>query len=103
MPRTKKPKPGKSKLPASPTCVNGPPGEVLTLAEVAAYLRLSEPEVVRLVEEQALPVRKIGKEHRFLKAAVQRWLSTGTSQEPGKVAQLAVAGAWMDDPLVDEE
>jgi excisionase family DNA binding protein len=103
MSQTKKPRVRDSKQLASPTGMNGPPIEVLTLAEVAAYLRLSEAEVLRLIEEQALPVRRIGEERRFLKAAVQRWLCTGTSQAPGKAAQLAVAGAWMDDPLVDEE
>src|SRR5215471_4209219 len=100
MSRTKKPTFRDSKQLPSTTNTNGPPAEVLTLAELAAYLRLSEGEVLRLVDEQALPVRQVGKEHRFLKAAVQRWLSTGTSQAPGKAAQLAVAGAWMSDPLV---
>jgi excisionase family DNA binding protein len=76
---------------------------VLTLAEAAAYLRLTEAEVLRLVDEQALPARQVGNERRFLKAAIQQWLSAGTPPTPGKEAQLAVAGAWKDDPLVEEE
>ena len=103
MARTKKPERAKPKVPTSPASVNGPLGEVLTLAETADYLRLSETEVLRLVDEQALPVRRIGNEHRFLKAAIQRWLSRGTPQKPGKAAQLAVAGSWKDDPLVEIE
>ena len=49
--------------------------DVLTLSEAAAYLRLPEDEVLRLIEEQSLPARRAGKEWRFLKAAIQEWLS----------------------------
>ena len=34
-----------------------PPGEVLTLGEAAAYLRVAEVEVLRLVRERGLPGR----------------------------------------------
>jgi excisionase family DNA binding protein len=102
MPRTKKPELEQQGPPQAPSTVNGPPSEVLTLAEAAAYLRLTEAEVLRLVDEQALPGRRLGPEWRFLKAAIQQWLSAGTPAT-GKEAQLAVAGAWKDDPLVEEE
>ena len=49
---------------------NGPAGEVFTLAEAAAYLRLPEKEVVRLIREQALPARQAGSDWRFLKTAI---------------------------------
>ena len=51
MPRKTKTKP--APVPQSEpesAVVNGPPGEVLTLAEAAAYLRFSEAEVLRLVD-----------------------------------------------------
>jgi excisionase family DNA binding protein len=102
MPRTRKLESEQVRPPQAPSAVNGPPSEVLTLAEAAAYLRLAEAEVLRLVDEQALPARRLGQEWRFLKAAVQQWLSAGTSAT-GKEAQLAVAGAWKHDPLVEEE
>jgi excisionase family DNA binding protein len=41
---------------------------VLTLAEAAAYLRLPEAEVMRMVREQNLGARQVGSEWRFLKA-----------------------------------
>src|SRR5216683_7847721 len=103
MPRTKNPELEQARQPQAPSAVNGPPGEVLTLAETATYLRLTEEEVLRLVDEQALPARRLGTERRFLKAAIQQWLSAGTPTAAGKEAQLAVAGAWKDDPLVEEE
>lgn len=48
--------------------------EVLTLAEAAAYLRVSEAEIVDLTRRQGLPGRKVGDQWRFLKAAIQEWL-----------------------------
>jgi excisionase family DNA binding protein len=99
MPRTKK-----QPEPTPPAAAaNGPPPEVLTLGEAAAYLRLSEAEVLRLVDDQHLPARQLGKEWRFLKTAIQDWLRTGPPPKPSKEAQLAVAGAWKDDPYVEEE
>jgi excisionase family DNA binding protein len=77
--------------------------EVLTLSEAAAYLRLQTAEVLRLVEEQGLPARRIQEEWRFLKSAIQEWLSRPAAFGPSKAAQLAVAGAWKDDPLVEKE
>jgi excisionase family DNA binding protein len=103
MPRTKTLGSTKTNQPASPNNVDRPFGEILTLAEAAAYLRLSESQVLRLIDEQALPARRLGTEPRFLKSAIQQWLSAGTPIQPGKTAQLAVAGSWKDDPLVEAE
>ena len=95
MPRTKP-----LRKPASPT-MNGPVGDVLTLSEAAAYLRLAEADVLRLVEEQDLPARHLGNEWRFLQGAIRTWLSA-----PRSTGQLqgiwAAAGALKDDPYLDE-
>jgi excisionase family DNA binding protein len=99
MPRTK-PKPP---TPAPVPVVMDPTTEVLTLTEAAAYLRLTEADVLRLVEEQALPVRRLGNEWRFLKAAIRDWLRTGPPPKSNKEAWRELAGAWKDDPYVDEE
>ncbi len=77
---------------------NGPLAEVLTLAEAAAYLRLPETEVTSAVHVQGLPGRQVGGQWRFLKAAIQQWLSTATPPQSGRVALLAAAGAFRDDP-----
>ena len=53
---------------------DAPREDVLTLAEAAAYLRVSEPAVAQLVADQAIPARKIGGEWRFLKRALDDWL-----------------------------
>src|SRR5262245_9612509 len=103
MPRTAKtpPAPVPQAEPAS-AGVNRPLSEVLTLGEAAAYLRFPEADVLRLVDDQALPARRLANEWRFLKAAIQQWLSTPPPRY-SKEAQLAVAGAWKDDPYVEEE
>jgi excisionase family DNA binding protein len=55
-----------------------PPGaEVLTLPEVAAYLRVSEEAIRELAAKDVLPGQQIGGEWRFLKRAVVEWLHFG--------------------------
>lgn len=104
MPRTRKPKPAPAPKPApQPAAVNGPPGEVLTLAEAAAYLRLPEKDVIAAASTQGLPSRLVGDEWRFLKTALHQWLSaTSPTSEMRKAAQLAIVGAWKDDPDVEQ-
>src|SRR5205823_11085181 len=91
----------KGKPEPQPAAVNGPWGEVLTLAEAAAYLRLPEGEVLRAVREQGLHARQVVSEWRFLKSAIDQWLRTGPQPLSNKEAWLALAGAWKDDPTVD--
>jgi excisionase family DNA binding protein len=76
-------------------------GEVLTLPEAAAYLRFSEADVVRLIDEQALPARRLGNEWRFSKTAIQQWLSQPLSKA-NQEGIWAFAGIWKDDPFAEE-
>ena len=48
--------------------------EVLTLEELAAFLKGSETTAYTLVRTGALPGRKVGREWRFLRGAVVDWL-----------------------------
>jgi excisionase family DNA binding protein len=74
--------------------MNGAAADVITLAEAAAYLRLSETDIVELVHTQNLPCRLVGSEWRFLKAAIQQWLTSGSpTPQSRKEAQLALAGS----------
>ncbi|MFL5343089.1 MAG: helix-turn-helix domain-containing protein [Gemmataceae bacterium] len=76
--------------------------DVLTLAEAAAYLRLPEADIIRLVNDADLPGRTIGIEWRFLKAAIEDWLRCAATH-PSKEAALSRIGSWKDDPHVEEE
>ncbi|WP_420595261.1 helix-turn-helix domain-containing protein [Deinococcus sp.] len=49
--------------------------EVLTLEELAAYLKISETTAYQLTRAGELPGRKVGREWRFLKASVVVWLA----------------------------
>jgi excisionase family DNA binding protein len=102
MPRTKK-KPQPAPTTPQPAAVNVPPSDVLTLAEAAAYLRLSEQDVMTLVHSQGLPGRCLAGEWRFLKTAIQQWLATAEpTLETRKAAQLAIAGTLKDDPYLED-
>ncbi|MBZ9713494.1 helix-turn-helix domain-containing protein [Deinococcus multiflagellatus] len=48
--------------------------EVLTLEELAAFLKVSETTAYALVRAGEVPGRKVGREWRFLKARVVDWL-----------------------------
>jgi excisionase family DNA binding protein len=73
--------------------------EVLTLAEAAAYLRVQEADVLDLVQSQNLSGRLVGNEWRFLKAAIQQWLTQASpTPQSRKEAQLAVVGKYKNDP-----
>lgn len=97
MPRTKK----QSVMAPQQGGVNGSlPGEVLTLADAAAYLRLPQPEVVRLVSAQGLPGRQAGDEWRFLRSALQAWLSQPAPDKEDFWE--SCAGAFKDDPQLQE-
>ncbi len=49
-------------------------GEVLTLEEAAAFLKVSETLVYQLARSGSLPGRKVGREWRFLRSVLLEWL-----------------------------
>lgn len=48
--------------------------EILTLEEVAAYLRLTPQTIYKWAQERRIPAAKLGKEWRFRKSTIDRWL-----------------------------
>jgi len=58
-----------------------PTDEVLTLEELAAYLKVSETTAYALVRSGEIPGRKVGREWRFLKARVTHWLMQAGTEE----------------------
>ena len=103
MPRTTKHKTNPTELESKAGALNGPPGDVFTLAETAAYLKLPESAVISAIHAHGLPGRLIGGEWRFLKSAIQQWLSTGSpAPETRKAAQMALAGKYKDDRELQE-
>jgi excisionase family DNA binding protein len=76
--------------------------EVPTLAEAAAYLRLSDSAVVCLIHTQDLPGRLAAGQWRLLKSAIDDWLRV-PPPKPSKEAVLARIGSWKDDPYLEDE
>ena len=48
--------------------------DVLTIDELAAYLKISKSTLYKLVREGKIPSQKIGKHWRFRKGAIDQWL-----------------------------
>jgi excisionase family DNA binding protein len=55
--------------------------EVMSVRELADFLRLSVHTVYRLAEQGKLPGRKVGKHWRFHRDAITAWLSTYREQD----------------------
>ena len=49
-------------------------GDVLTIEELSAYLKISKSTLYKLVREGKIPSQKIGRHWRFRKEAIDRWL-----------------------------
>jgi len=55
--------------------------EILNLEEACEFLRVSDRTLIKLLREEHLPARKIGREWRFGKQALIDWISWGDSSE----------------------
>src|SRR3989442_291778 len=98
MPSTKKNRAAQAAI-APRAATNGAARDVLTLAEAADYLRVTEAEIIAWVHSQELPGRFTGREWRFLRSALRHWLATGAlTKQSRKEAQLALAGKYKNDP-----
>ncbi len=58
-------------------------GDVLTIEELAAYLKISKSTLYKLVREGKIPSQKIGRHWRFRKAAIDHWLEETRVNGPG--------------------
>jgi len=49
--------------------------DVMTVDELAEYLKLPKPTVYKLAQNGKVPGKKAGRQWRFHKDAINRWLS----------------------------
>jgi excisionase family DNA binding protein len=54
-------------------------GEVLTIDELAAYLKIAKSTLYKLAQEGKLPGLKVGRHWRFRREAIDRWLESAAS------------------------
>jgi excisionase family DNA binding protein len=58
-----------------------PANDILTLEEVASYLRLTPQTIYKWAQEKRIPGAKLGKEWRFRKSIIDRWLDDQILQD----------------------
>ena len=47
---------------------------VLTIDELASYLKIAKSTLYKLAQEGRLPAQKVGRHWRFRRATIDRWL-----------------------------
>ncbi len=56
--------------------------DVLTIEELATYLKISKSTLYKLVREGKIPSQKIGRHWRFRKIAIDLWLEETWESKP---------------------
>lgn len=59
--------------------------DLLTLQEVADYLRVTEKTIYRLLERGSIPALKVGHQWRFERALVDEWLQRSASRATANI------------------
>lgn len=66
--------------------------EILTLEEVARYLRLTPQTIYKWAQEKRIPAVKLGKEWRFRRSILDRWLDEQMLDEESGFSHLREPG-----------
>ncbi|MBU2446124.1 MAG: helix-turn-helix domain-containing protein [Bacteroidetes bacterium] len=59
--------------------------DIMTLEEVAAYLKLRPQTIYTWAQEKKIPAAKIGKEWRFKKSIIDKWFNRHFDEKFNKV------------------
>ncbi len=62
--------------------------DILNLEQAMAFFGVSERTLIKMLREEKLPARKIGREWRFSKTALLQWLGSGNSLDYLNQAEL---------------
>jgi excisionase family DNA binding protein len=57
-------------------------GEILTIKQVADYLKVTERTIYRLAAAKKIPAFKVGGTWRFSRADIDRWIRQQAMQTP---------------------
>ena len=58
----------------------GPTGSVLTIDELASYLKIAKSTLYKLSQEGKVPGQKVGRHWRFHRVTIDAWLSKGDAR-----------------------
>ena len=61
-------------------------GDILTIGELATYLKIPKSTLYKLVREGNIPCQKIGRHWRFRKVAIDHWLQETRASDQGSGA-----------------
>lgn len=56
--------------------------DIMTLAEVAEYLKISEKSVLRMIQKEQIPCAKVGNQWRFMRSMIDDWLMSKMNVYP---------------------
>jgi excisionase family DNA binding protein len=56
------------------------PPRIITVAEVAEYLRVHQSTIYKMATRRQIPFFKIGFDYRFHRDAIDKWMTDGTSE-----------------------
>ena len=56
--------------------------EIMTVAEVANYLKLKPQTIYKWLQDGMIPAAKLGKEWRFRKSVIDKWLDSHLAKSP---------------------
>lgn len=74
-------------MPAAPT-----EGEILTIKEVAEYLKVTDRTIYRLAGAKKIPAFKVGGTWRFSRADIDEWIRRQSAQAEGRDGPGGAAG-----------
>ncbi len=61
--------------------------EVMTLNDIAKYLKLSLPTIRNMVSDQKIPAHKIGRQWRFMRSEIDKWIINQTSMKEKRISK----------------
>ena len=76
--------------------------DILTLAEAAAFIRVSEKTLGEMARTRRIPSQKVGREWRFLRTALEAWLTGPIGHSSNGVVSRGTAGIASIPDAVDE-
>ncbi len=79
-----------------------PVKDVLTLEEASQLFQVSTKTFLKLLKEESLPARKVGREWRFSRVALLQWIAMGNSQDYAVVEDENKAYFAQVAPVYDE-
>jgi excisionase family DNA binding protein len=58
--------------------------EIMTMDELAEYLKISKSTLYKLAQEGKLPGQKVGRHWRFHRSVIDQWLARGVKRTKRK-------------------